>query len=72
MVELSTHAEVIKALGGWAAVAEKFEIGGGSVRMWLSRRAFPPKYHIAMSAALRKHGHTAPARLWGMREPEVV
>ena len=67
--ELETVADVIEALGGLSAVATQYTESGNvsTVSTW-KKRGLPSRTYTVMTEDLRKRGHTAPARLWGMRD----
>lgn len=64
--QLQSAADVIEALGGLTAVAELTASQYKAVANWKAFNAFPPKTYVAMIAALRRAGRSAPASLWGM------
>ena len=69
-MQLSTTSEVVKALGGIAAVAEMTGSSYNAACNWQAFPNFPPKTYLVLSRALRARGYSAPASLWGMVERE--
>jgi hypothetical protein len=69
MQELSTTSEVMDALGGNASVVAITSSNPKAVWNWRVSKTFPANTYVAMTEALRAIGKTAPASLWGMREP---
>ena len=72
MLELNTTSEVLDALGGNAGVAELTGSKPKAVLNWRSFDKFPANTYAVMIAALQERGKTAPASLWGMKQPEVA
>lgn len=73
--ELTTTADVIRALGGVTAVAAITGRKYSAAFNWQNFTKFPANTYVAMTAALKAKGCTAPASLWGMveaKEPEQV
>lgn len=69
MDELHTTTEVMDALGGNPAVAALTHSKLTAVSNWRSFKTFPSNTYVAMIKALHRIGKTAPASLWGMRQP---
>lgn len=67
---LTSTQEVMAALGGTEAVAKLTGRKYNAAFNWRSFDTFPTNTYLVMTAALRERGHSAPASLWGMREPE--
>ena len=69
--DLTTVDEVIAALGGQREVAGLTgRRSGSSIPMWKQRGSFPSNTYAVMIEALQERGKTAPASLWGMKQPE--
>jgi hypothetical protein len=66
---LETTAQVIETLGGNGPVAELTLSKPNAVSNWRNFKTFPSNTFVAMTAALRARGKTAPASLWGMKLP---
>ena len=72
-IELTSVDAVIGALGGLKEVASLTgRRGNSAVPMWRQRGSFPSNTYAVMIAALQEQGKTAPASLWGMKQPEVA
>lgn len=69
MDELHTTSEVMDALGGNPVVAELTGSKPKAVSNWRSFETFPSNTYVAMTVALNAIGKTAPASLWGMKQP---
>lgn len=69
MDELLTTSDVMDALGGNLAVAELTGSKPKAVWNWRGFDTFPSNTYVAMTAALLAKGKTAPASLWGMKQP---
>lgn len=69
MEELSTTSQVLDALGGNGAVAEITGSTTKAVWNWRGFNTFPSNTYVAMTEALLAKGKTAPASLWGMKQP---
>lgn len=69
MEQLNTTLEVIVALGGNQPVADLTGSTNKAVSNWRGFDTFPSNTYVAMIAALRAVGKTAPASLWGMKIP---
>lgn len=72
MQELSTTSEVMDALGGNDAVADVTGSKPKAVWNWRKAGTFPSNTYVAIAAALEAKGFTAPASLWGMKQPETA
>lgn len=68
MTELTTTTEVLRVLGGVAAVAELTGNKVKAVEKWQQFETFPSKTYVALQAALGARGYAAPASLWRMVE----
>lgn len=69
MLEISSTSEVMDALGGNGAVAELTGSKNKAVWNWRGSETFPSNTYVVMTEALRAIGKTAPASLWGMKQP---
>lgn len=69
MEELLKTSEVVDALGGYLAVAELTGSKPKAASNWRRFETFPSNTYVAMIAALREKGKTAPTSLWGMKTP---
>lgn len=69
---LSTPSEVIDALGGTGAVSRLTERVPGAVSNWRSIGRFSSETFLIFQQALREVGCTAPASLWGIKEPSEI
>jgi hypothetical protein len=69
MDDLTTTSEVIDALGGNPAVADLTSSTTKAVWNWRGFETFPSNTYVAMTKALAAIGKTAPASLWGMKQP---
>jgi hypothetical protein len=65
---LNTASEIIETLGGVKAVSQLTGSTYAAVWNWKAFQKFPPRTFVILNDALRKQGHDAPARLWGMTE----
>lgn len=65
---LSTIEAVFTALGGPSGMQSLTGSKPNTVSMWKDN-GFPSNTYIVMSEALRAIGKTAPASLWGMKQP---
>lgn len=72
MEELNSTSEVIDALGGNPAVAGLTASTPKAVWNWRGFETFPSNTYVVMIGALRAKGKTAPASLWGMKQPAEV
>lgn len=70
--ELTTTTEVVKELGGIAAVAELTGSQYKAAANWKSFDRFPAKHFLVMTRELKRRGKSAPPSLWGMTEAERV
>lgn len=61
--------DVIEALGGTFATAALTGYKPTAVSNWRKRQQFPSNTFLVFARVLRENGLSAPARLWGMREP---
>lgn len=68
MAYLTTHREVIEALGGATRVAARYGKGSTTVYAWLSDGAFPAKTYRTMIRRLESEGHSAAPELWNWAE----
>lgn len=69
MDQLSTTREVMDALGGTSAVAKLTGRTYSAAFNWLILKTFPANTYVALTDALAEKGKTAPASLWGMKQP---
>lgn len=70
-MELRNTGAVIDKLGGYKAVAKLTGASVDAIYNWRSQNHFPARTIVAITEALKPHGHTAPLRLWGLRKPIV-
>lgn len=70
MVELRTAAEVIQEVGGLAATARLTGRKSQHVWNWRSAGRFPADTFLVLAKVLEEQGKTAPASLWGIKDPE--
>lgn len=70
--ELQTASEVIDRLGGTAATARLTGRRDQHVSNWRRSGRLPADTFLVMKVELRGRGCTAPAKLWGITEPERV
>lgn len=68
--ELTTVSDVVKALGGSGAVAEKTKNAVSAVSNWRKTDKFPADTYILIKGELEAVGKTAPDALWSMRVAE--
>jgi hypothetical protein len=62
---LTTAKEVVKALGGVAAVKALTDVNVKAVYHWANDVGlFPARTYDCMKKALKRRGYTAPAALW--------
>jgi len=66
--ELKSVAEIIRALGGVAAVQAVTGQKYNTVWNWKWRDKVPPEFHLIVSQALASKGLSAAARLFGQHE----
>lgn len=66
---LETTEQVIDALGGNGKVAELTLSKPNAVSNWRGFATFPSNTYVALTAALRTAGKSAPPSLWGMKLP---
>lgn len=69
MDQIGSASAVLDELGGTTAVARLLGRKVTAVSNWRRFDAFPANTYLALNAALRTKGKTAPASLWGMTEP---
>ena len=72
MIELKTTSAVMDALGGNPSVAKLTGSKLKAVWNWRTFETFPCNTYAVMIAALQEQRKTAPASLWGMKQPEVA
>ena len=70
MHDLKTTSAVMDALGGNSAVAKLTGSKPTAVWNWRTFDKFPSNTYAVMIEALQERGKTAPASLWGMKQPE--
>lgn len=68
---LANVSDVIDALGGNTAVAEKTKNAISAISNWRRANKFPPNTYILINGELNKIGKTAPSSLWNMRVAEA-
>lgn len=61
---LTTVSEVLEALGGYAAIAERYGLSPQRTWNWTVQHTFPADMHEAMVADLAAKGFCAPGSLW--------
>lgn len=66
---LETTSQVMDALGGNGAVEVLTSSKPSAVSNWRGFSTFPSNTYVAMIGALHAIGKTAPASLWGMKQP---
>lgn len=66
---LETFSAVWAALGGNQGVAELTGAKPSTLSMWRKAEGFPSNTYVVITDALRSSGKTAPASLWGMKQP---
>ena len=66
---LVTTSQVMDALGGNGAVEILTSSKPSAVSNWRGFNTFPSNTYVAMIGALHAIGKTAPASLWGMKQP---
>jgi hypothetical protein len=66
---LETTSQVMDALGGNGAVEVLTSSKPSAVSNWRGFSTFPSNTYVAMIHALHATGKTAPASLWGMKQP---
>jgi hypothetical protein len=70
MTELRTTRDVVQALGGPRKLAELLGEDFSRKRVWhWQTTTFPASTYVALQRALKARGLTAPASLWGMKQP---
>lgn len=67
--ELVTTEAVIDALGGNQRVGELTASNAKAVWNWRASNTFPSNTYVALQAALRTIGKSAPDALWSMKLP---
>ena len=65
MRNAASFGEVVRTLGGPAAVARLCDRTPAAVCNWRRRGTFPSRLFFRMTAALRDKKVTAPRELWG-------
>lgn len=68
MIHIQTASQIIDALGGNAAVAKLTSTTAKAVSNWRAYDRFPANTYLLLKSELVKLGHSAPDRLWSMRE----
>jgi len=66
---LDTFSEVMEALGGNQGVGDLTGAKPSTLSMWRKANSFPSNTYVVITDALRAIGKTAPASLWGMKQP---
>lgn len=73
MRQITTIKGVYQVLDGVPGVAKLVGYPYGRVWNWQDKThgslRFPADTYLVIQKALAKRGYTAPAKLWGMREP---
>lgn len=70
MRELQTASDVITELGGPAATGRITDRSAQAVWNWKATGKLPADTFLVLREALTAKKCTAPAALWGMKEPE--
>lgn len=70
MRELQTAKDVIDVIGGTGATARLNGRKSNHVVNWRNAGRFPADTYLVMKQQIEAQGFTAPASLWGIREPE--
>ena len=68
--QLHTVADVFTALGENPGIEALTGSKSSAVSMWRKAERFPSNTYLIITDALRDIGKTAPASLWGMKQPE--
>lgn len=69
---LQTADDVIDELGGTVATSRLAGVSPSQVSGWRSAKRLGTKSYLVIKQELAKRGMTAPAKLWGIDEPERV
>lgn len=65
--QLKSTAEVVEALGGYRAVATRYDVAYQAPHNWVNYMPhIPSRLYVAMSEALAEQNLQAPPALWGM------
>ena len=67
---LNSIAQVIDALGGVNAIAERYDLSRNAVRAWI-KQGLPSKSYVAIQTDLQRLGFVAPFDLWDKMIPPV-
>lgn len=70
MRNLQTVDAVIDELGGTVATSRLAGVRPSQVSGWRSAKRLGAKSFLVLRRELESRGYTAPARLWGIEEPE--
>lgn len=68
---LNSIAQVIDALGGVKAVADRYDLGVNAVRAWF-KQGLPSRSYVAIQTDLQRLGYSAPFDLWDKMIPPVA
>jgi hypothetical protein len=71
-IELRTARDVVEAVGGPTAAAALTGKTPQAAWNWGQRNKFPADTYVVLTAELERLGKSAPATLWGMRQPEAA
>jgi len=66
---LDTVSDVFTALGENPGVEALTGSKPNTISMWRAADKFPSNTYVVITEALRAIGKTAPASLWGMKQP---
>lgn len=69
---LQTVDDVIKELGGTVATSRLAGVRPSQVSGWRNAKRLGAKSYLVLKQELARRGFTAPAKLWGINEPERV
>ena len=69
---INSVSEVFTALGENQGMEALTGSKASTISMWRSVDRFPTNTYLIITGALRAIGKTAPASLWGMKEPAEV
>lgn len=59
-----TVSALVDALGGLESASEQLGASKGSVRMWIDRKAIPPRLYLRHTALLEQRGLRADPQIW--------
>lgn len=67
---LQTADDVIDELGGTVATSRLAGVSPSQVSGWRAAKRLGAKSYLVLKQELARKGFTAPAKLWGIDEPE--